>query len=199
LLRIGHRRLGCYVRVMSTLAQRKMTVDEFLAWTEAQDGRWELYNGVPYLMAPERARHSEVKFATQTALVQGIRKAGLPCLMRPDGATVRVSQHVAHEPDALVYCGPKLPDDSIEVPEPVIVVEVASPSTRKIDASLKLTGYFSLPSVQHYLIVDPDGPPVIHHRRQADATILTRIVHDGTLTLSPPGIEVVVAEIFAAT
>ena len=90
---------------MSTLAQRKMTVDEFLAWTEAQDGRWELYNGVPYLMAPERARHSEVKFATQTALVQGIRKAGLPCLMRPDGATVRVSQHVAHEPDALVYWG----------------------------------------------------------------------------------------------
>ena len=53
------------------------------------------------------------------------------------------------------------------------MVEVASPSTRKIDASLKLTGYFSLPSVQHYLIVDPDGPPVIHHRRQGDGTILT--------------------------
>ena len=113
----------------------------------------------------------------------------------PTGRRCRVSQHVAHEPDALVYCGPELPDNSIEVPKPVIVVEVASPSTRKIDASLKLTGYFSLPSVQHYLIVDPDGPPVIHHRRQADATILTRIVHDGVLTLAPPGIEVAVAEI----
>jgi hypothetical protein len=40
-----------------------MTVDEFLVWAEAQDGRWELYNGVPYAMAPERARHGEVKFA----------------------------------------------------------------------------------------------------------------------------------------
>ena len=77
------------------------------------------------------------------------------------------------------------------------MVEVASPSTRKIHASLKLTGYFSLPSVQHYLIVDPDGRPAIHHRRQADATILTRIVHDGTLTPAPPGIELAVAEIFA--
>jgi Uma2 family endonuclease len=78
------------------------------------------------------------------------------------------------------------------------VVEVASPSTRKIDASLKLTGYFSLASVQHYLIVDPDGPPLIHHRRQDDGTILTTIVHDGSLSLAPPGIEIAVAAIFVA-
>jgi Uma2 family endonuclease len=183
---------------MSTPAQRKMTVDEFLLWAEGQEGRWELYNGVPYLMAPERVGHGKVKFAVQIALLQGIRKAGLPCHMLPDGATVRVSQHVAHEPDALVYCGQELPSDAIEVPNPTIVVEVASPSTRKVDASLKLTGYFSLASVQHYLIIDPDGPPVIHHRRQADGTILTTIVHDGVLTLAPPGIDVAVAEIFAA-
>jgi Uma2 family endonuclease len=174
-----------------------MTVDEFLAWAEGQDGRWELFHGVPYLMAPERTGHGVVKFAVQTALVQGIRKAGLPCHMLPDGATVRVSQHTAHEPDALVYCGQKLPDDSIEVPNPVIVVEVSSPSTRKIDATLKLAGYFGLPSVHHYLIVNPDGPPVVHHRRQGDGTILTSIVQDGTLMLDPPGIEVVVGEIFS--
>jgi len=54
------------------------------------------------------------------------------------------------------------------VSNPVILVEVASPSTRDFDDTVKLTGYFSLPSVHHYLIVDPEGPPVIHHRRQAD-------------------------------
>jgi Uma2 family endonuclease len=63
---------------MSTPAQRKMTVDEFLAWAEGQDGRWELYNGVPYRMAPEQTGHGEVKFRVQAALLQGIRKAGLP-------------------------------------------------------------------------------------------------------------------------
>jgi Uma2 family endonuclease len=183
---------------MSTPAQRKMTVDEFLVWAEGQDGRWELYNGVPYPMGPERVRHGEVKFAVQTALVQGIRKAGLPGYMQPNGVAVRASRHAAHVPDALVYCGPELPRTAIEVPNPIIVVEVASPSTRKIDASLKLNGYFSLPSVHHYLIVDPNGPPLLHHRRQADSTILTTIVHDGTLTLAPPGIELAVAEVFAA-
>jgi Uma2 family endonuclease len=187
----------CYHQHMSTSAQRRMTVDEFLVWAEGQDGRWELYNGVPYAMAPERTGYGQVKFAVQTALVQGIRKAGLPCHMLPDGATVRVSEHSAHEPDALVYCGAALPRDAIEVPNPIILVEVASPSTRKIDASLKLANYSRLPSVHHYLIVNPEGPPVIHHRRQADGTILTQIVHDGTLRLDPPAIDISVADIFA--
>jgi len=102
-----------------------------------------------------------------------------------------------HEPDALVYCGPELPGDAIEVPNPVILVEVASPSTRKMDDTVKLTGYFSLPSVHHYLIVDPEGPPVIHHCRQADGKILRSLVRGRALTLAPPGIEVGVAEMFA--
>jgi Uma2 family endonuclease len=183
---------------MSTLVQRKMTVDEFLVWAEGREGRWELYDGVPYRMASERTRHGTVKFAVQTALVRGIRNAGVPCHMQPDGATVRISKYVAHEPDALVYCGPMLPGDAIEVPNPVILVEVSSPSTRKNDDTVKLDGYFSLPSVHHYLLVDPEGPPVIHYRRQADGTPLRSVVHEGTLALWPPGIEVAVAEMFAA-
>jgi Uma2 family endonuclease len=173
-----------------------MTVDQFFTWAETQPGRWELYRGVPYAMAPEQTGHGKVKFKVQTALQQAIRNAGLPCHMLPDGATVRVSDYAAHEPDALVYCGPELPNNAIEVPNPIILVEVASPSTRKIDASLKLTGYFRLPSVHHYLIIDPDGPPVVHHARQGDGTILTRIIADGTLSLDPPGIEIAVADIF---
>lgn len=183
---------------MSTVSQRRMTVDEFLVWAEGQDGKWELYNGVPYLMAPERTRHGERKFAVQTALLSAIRRAGLPCHMLPDGATVRVSSTTAHEPDALVYCGSKLPGDTIEVPNPVIVVEVASPSTRKIDASLKLKGYFGLPSVHHYLIIDPEGPPVLHHQRQSDGSIRTCIVADGALQLDPPGLTITIDELFAS-
>jgi Uma2 family endonuclease len=114
-----------------------------------------------------------------------------------DGAGVRISRHVMHGPDALVYCGPKLPDDALEVPDPVILVEVISRSTRRFDATVKRDGYFSLPSVCHYLIVDPKGPPIIHHSPQPDGTILKSEMHEGTLALSPPGIEVGMAEMFA--
>jgi Uma2 family endonuclease len=173
----------------------RMSVDEFLVWSEGQEGRWELYNGVAYAMAPERVRHGTVKYAVQKALERGIAAAGLGCHMQPDGATVRVNAHTAHEPDALVYCGEKLPGDAIEVPAPVIVVEVASPSTRRIDASLKLKGFFALASVHHYLIVDPEKLPLIHHQRQADGTILTHLVGSGPLVLDPPGLAFDVAEL----
>jgi Uma2 family endonuclease len=175
-----------------------MTVDEFLVWAEGREGRWELYNGVPYQLAPERTRHGKVKFAVQLALHRAIQRAGLQFYMLPDSAGIRISRHVMHIPDALVYCGPELPGDALEVPNPLIVAEVLSPSPRKFDESVKLNGYFSLSSVHHYLIVDPEGPPVIHHCRQPDGTILRSVVHQGTLTLSPPGIELIVAELFAA-
>jgi len=182
---------------MTALPQHKMTVDEYLAWAEGRPGRFELYAGVVYAMTPERAQHAKVKFGVQTALLSGIRRAGLPCHMLPDGMTVRVDDDTAHEPDALVYCGEALPGSAIEVPSPMIVVEVLSPSTQRIDASAKLAGYFRVPSVQHYLIVDPDRRLVIHHARGEADVIATRIVREGKLRLDPPGIDLQVQEIFA--
>lgn len=176
-----------------------MNVDEFLAWAEAQPGRYELFRGSVYAMTPERAVHAEVKLAVQTALAEAIRGRQIPCRVLPDGMTVRIDDSTAHEPDALVYCGPRLAPSAIEVPNPVIVVEVLSPSTRHIDAQIKLAGYFRLPSVMHYLVIDPDKPLVLHHARNADGTILTRIVSDGTISLDPPGIEIALSDIYAGT
>jgi Uma2 family endonuclease len=82
------------------------------------------------------------------------------------------------------------------VPNPIVVVEVLSPSTRHIDASAKLAGYFRLPSVRHYLIVDPDRPLVIHHARGEGDTIATRVVTTGTLRLDPPGIDLSIEDFY---
>jgi Uma2 family endonuclease len=182
---------------MSTLAQRKMTVDEFLVWAEGREGRWELYDGVPYATSPDRLDHGEVKFAVYFALLKAARRASQLCHIVGSGIGIRVSDSIMYVPDASAYCGEELPDDAIEIPNPLILVEVTSPPTREIDETLKLDGYFSLPSVHHYLIVDPHGPPVVHYSRQADGVPLRSVVHEGSLTLSPPGLEVGVAELFA--
>jgi Uma2 family endonuclease len=183
---------------MNTLSKRKIRVNEYLAWAEGRPGRYELYAGSVYAMAPERAGHAETKFAIQAALLAGIKRAGLPCHMLPDGMTVRVDENTAHEPDALVYCGEKLPREALEAPNPTIVVEVLSPSTRHVDASAKLAGYFRVPSVQHYLIVDADERFIIHHARSERDMIATRIVREGSLQLDPPGIEIALADIVPA-
>jgi Uma2 family endonuclease len=183
---------------MVALPEGKLTVDEYLAWAEGRPGRYELHAGTVYAMAPERAGHARLKFAVQAALLTAIRQAGLACHMLPDGMNVRIDRHTAHEPDALVYCGDRLPDSAVEVPNPLIVVEVLSPSTRHIDASAKLAGYFSLESVRHYLIIDPNRRVVIHHQRGEGEQIATRIVSPGPLRLDPPGIELRLADIFEA-
>ncbi len=182
---------------MSAAVKKRMTVDEFLAWAEGQEGRWELQDGEPMAMSPERVAHLETKFAVATALKSAIDRASAPCRVVPDGATVRVSTRTAFEPDALVYCGPRLPGDAVEIPSPMIVVEVLSPGTAVRDHGAKLEGYFSLPSVIHYLILDADSRRAIHHKRGQGDVIETRIPSDGVLRLDPPGLEVPVAEMFA--
>jgi Uma2 family endonuclease len=177
---------------------KRMTVDEYLTWAEGQPGRRELLHGVVHAMGPERAAHAEIKFAVQTALLNAIRRAGLPCHMLPDGMTVRIDASTAFEPEALVYCGAKLPPSALDVPNPIIVAEVISPSSKKIDTSVKLAGYFRVPSVMHYLIVDPDRPLITHHARRGDGTSLARNVHEGTIVLDPPGLELDLAEVYEA-
>src|SRR5215211_577853 len=184
---------------MTAVPQAHMTVDEYLAWAEGQPGRYELCDGTVYAMSPEGAGHAEVKFAVQTALAAGIRARGLPCHMLPDGMTVRVDEMTAYEPDAVVYCGEKLAPRAVVVPNPVILVEVLSPSTRRIDASAKLAGYFRLPSVAHYLIVEPNETLILHHARGPDDTILTHVVHAGRIMLDPPGLELAVEDVYGAT
>ena len=56
--------------------------------------------------------------------MRGCRNAHRLCHTQPRGVGVRVSPFTMYIPDCLVYCGPKLPDDAIEVPNPVILVEV---------------------------------------------------------------------------
>ena len=98
-------------------------------------------------------------------------------------------------PDAVLVC-PRPSRDAVEIDNPLIVVEVLSPSTAANDHGIKLEGYFALPSVAHYLILDPDSRMLIHHRRRDADVIETRILHEGTLRLTPPGLELQVADLF---
>ncbi len=175
-----------------------MTVDEYLAWAEEHPGRYELLDGTVFAMPPEGAGHAEKKAAVHAALLAGIWARHLACHALPDGMTVRIDDTTAYEPDALVYCGPKLAPSALEVPNPLIVVEVLSPSTRHIDLSAKLADYFRLPSVAHYLIVDPEKPRIVHHARSAGDAILTRIVTAGGITLDPPGITFTMDDVYSA-
>lgn len=170
-----------------------MTVEQYLAWSEAQPEQWrtELINGQVVAMAPERAAHNRIKIAVLVALRDAVKAARLPCEVMTDGMTVRIDDHTAYEPDALIYCGDKIPASTMIVPNPMIVVEVLSPTTAHSDTSAKLIGYFKLPSVAHYLIVDPDARTVTHYTRNGTPHLLG----SGPLRLDPPGLDLTVEDL----
>jgi Uma2 family endonuclease len=179
--------------------RREFTANEFLAWAAEQPrGRFELADGWVVAMAPERIAHTRAKLDAVIALRSALAAAGRACEAMTDGVSVRIDERTVYEPDALVRCGPRSPGEAMDVTDPVIVVEVVSPSSRGIDTGAKLAGYFKLPSVRHYLVVNTETRVVIHHHRDAAGAIGVRILHEGVLSLDPPGVEIGIGALFAS-
>ncbi len=176
---------------MPVAAKPRMTADQFIAWTlqQPEGERYELASGEVVAMAPERAGHSRAKSRIHRALADTVAAAaGLPCEAFPDGMAVRIGDDTVYEPDALVRCGPPVDDEAVEIGDPVIVVEVVSPSSRGRDTATKLADYCRLGSLRHYLIFWAARGLLIHHRRTDDAGIETAILRAGALRLDLPGL-----------
>jgi Uma2 family endonuclease len=175
----------------------RMSREEYRRWVGDQPtGRYERVDGVVIAMAPERSNHARRKALVWLALRQAIAISGLPCEVFPDGMTVEVDES-DFEPDAVLRCGDPLSGDATAVPDPVVVVEVLSPSTRGVDLTRKLVAYFSIPSVRHYLVYWADRPQVVHHQRRDDGQgVETRMLTEGEIRLDPPGIVITLAEIY---
>jgi Uma2 family endonuclease len=182
---------------MTALRKERMTVNEFLVWAERQPDRWELLDGTPVAMSPERIIHGDTKYRVARSFDAAIAKAQVPCRFVLDSAAVRIDARNSYQPDVLVYCGEELAGDALIVADPIVVVEVLSPSNAMTDLRDKLQGYFRAPSIVHYLIVDPDKRLVIHHSRGQGDEVATRIVSDGDLALNPPGLTLAVTGLFA--
>jgi Uma2 family endonuclease len=173
----------------------RMRVTEFLAWAEKQPrGRYELVDGEVVAMSPERARHNLLKLEVALVLRDAVRAARLPCTVFTDGMTIVIDNHTSREPDAAIQCGAEVDPNSTILESPLIVVEIASPSSERDDSGIKVIEYFSVASIQHYLIVYPEKRVVLHHQRDGQGTLATRIANPGDdLVLNPPGFSVAIA------
>jgi Uma2 family endonuclease len=180
---------------MNIALRKAMTVSDYLAWAETQSdvSRTELINGQIVAMSPELVAHNRTKSRVLFALQRAVDGAGIKAEVFTNGLTVPIDIHTAYEPDATVRLGGPLLANVMTVPDPVIVVEVLSPSSVHMDTSAKLIGYFKLPSVQHYLVLDPETRKVTHHRRAADGAISSEKVSSGMIDFDALGISVEVA------
>lgn len=122
------------------------TYADYLIWPE--DVRYELIDGVAYLMAPAPARvHQEILLEMARQVANALE--GAPCrayiapfdvrLPKADEADARIDTVV--QPDLLVVCDPAKLDERGMRGAPDWVVEVLSPATAAHDQTVKLAAY----------------------------------------------------------
>jgi Uma2 family endonuclease len=181
-----------------------MTVGEFLDWSEEQadDQRYELVAGMPVrLMAPTSIRHARIQRNFSEVLRGAIGAAGLSCEVFDAGPGVAVGREgdECRIPDVVVTCASMTDETARLVPEPVIVVEVASPSTRLADVNDKVEFYSGIASIRHYVVIEQDRRRVVYHGRGPSGGLEPRILRDGEIALDPPGIRLALDALYQDT
>ena len=183
---------------MGSRAKSKLTVAEYLKKYEGVEGRHELVDGEVIAMAAETVRHVRAKGRAYLAFQRAVERAKLDCEVFADGMTIKIDKWTAREPDVSVQCSPIENDDTLLLDEPVIVVEVISPSSEFRDVHRTLIEYFSVPSIQHYVIVDQFKKVVLHNQRTGADSYMTKIMGKGSLVMKPPGLSISVSELLGA-
>jgi Uma2 family endonuclease len=175
-----------------------MTAEEFMAWydTQPEGRRYELLGGIVYEMQGERVRHNEVKQRVSGSFRSQIADRKLRCQNFADGMAVRVDAETVFEPDAMVRCGSRVPGDATLIQDPLIVVEILSPTTQHVDVFRKFNRYFNNPSLVHYLIINSIDANAVHHRRNEQGRIESSSHAGGVIEFDPPGLALDLDQLF---
>lgn len=181
---------------MAEPAIRHMTLDEFLSWDDGTDRRYELIDGFPVAMAPPAEAHRILALRLGSridAALAGQRPCNAqiqPGVVRPDRAD---SYFV---PDIAVTCAPNEPGRQAIV-DPILVVEILSPSTERSDRRVKLPAYKSLESVREVLLIDSDSHHAELFRRENDHWGIELVRGpEATLFLASVGLRITMSELY---
>ncbi len=159
-----------------------LTFEEYLELEARSEIRHEFSGGEMYAMTGGSLRHSQVVLSFAAALLPDARNQG--CRLYVADAKLRIGD-AAYYPDVMAVCDAPRDDDRFET-APCLLVEVLSRSTQLTDRRHKLAAYLSVPSLRHYLIVDPEAMVIEVRTRVEDRWTLTRFGLGEELTLSCP-------------
>jgi Uma2 family endonuclease len=160
-----------------------LTLGEYLAWEEHQPERHELVGGRAYAMTGGTERHGLMAGQLFTLLSSGA--APKRCRTFHADRKLQVAAGDVYYPDVMVVCG-KAADVQYEA-DATVVVEVLSPSTRSQDRREKVRSYSTLPSITHYVVVEPDVARIEVAHWDADRTLAWTTLGPGDQLHTPYG------------
>jgi len=143
-----------------------VSVEDYLAGEQIAEIRHEYVAGQVFAMVGATRAHNVVALNIAAFLRRHLR--GTPCTAYISDMKVRVEAADAfYYPDVVVSCEPLVPTATF-LREPLLIVEVLSPSTETIDRREKRLNYQKLASLREYVLVAPDVVRVEVFRRRGE-------------------------------
>ena len=132
----------------------RLTVEEYLAWEETNFEKHEYIDGEVRCTAGANRRHNQIMMNTGGAIWPQLADSSCVILSSEMRTKVGVTRYVY--PDLTVVCDEMAfeRDNEMELLNPVLVIEVTSPTSIEYDRGDKRDFYFDVPSIQAYLIID---------------------------------------------
>jgi Uma2 family endonuclease len=174
-----------------------VTVEDYLAGELISPIKHEYLGGVVYAMAGARNAHNLIASNTLGAIHARLR--GRRCRPFNSDTKIRVrlpSQVRFYYPEVSVIRRPNPQTDSFQ-DEPAVLFEVLSRRTRRIDEGEKKDAYLTIPSLDVYVLIEPEIPAVVAFRRTEHGFV--REVYQGLEAVLPLGeidIHLPLAEIY---
>ena len=166
--------------------QRRYTYADYCKWEGPE--RWELIDGIPYLMASPSFAHQNI--LSNLFLQLGVFLRGKECKVIPAPFDVRLNAHTYDntvvQPDILVVCDKSKFDKAGLIGVPDMAIEILSPSSVTHDTVKKHALYLKA-GVKEFWIVDPETQTVVTH-------ILSGGIYKRTVYTSPDCLPVHVLE-----
>ena len=167
---------------MAEPAIRHMTFEELLHWDDGTDTRYELIDGFPVAMAPPAEAHRilALRLGSQADAALAGRR---PCNAQIEPGVVRSEcADSYYVPDIAVTCEPNEPGRQAMV-DPILIVEILSPSTERTDRRLKLSAYQTIESVREIMLIDADSHHAELYRRPENDHWRIQLVRGAGATL----------------
>jgi len=154
----------------------KISVADYLEGEEISSIKHEYINGEVYAMAGASDRHHRISANVFIKLDSHLAQSTCEAFMAE--MKLKADASTFYYPDVFVSCD-KIIKSSFYREEPVLIIEVVSPSTRQTDRREKLRIYQQIPTVQEYVIIEQDRIHLEIHRRQPDGHWITYFYNEG--------------------
>jgi Uma2 family endonuclease len=181
----------------STAPERRYTFREYVELEASSNLRYEFVDGVVYAMSGGSPDHS--RLAANVISILTAQLAGKPCQTFTSDLRVRVLETgLATHPDVSVICGSlqRDPEDANTATNPVVIVEVLSPSTQRYDREEKAAHYRRIRSLASYVLISQEEQRLEVFSRNDDESWTLREARSGAVDLAAIGCSLAVEDVY---